>query len=103
MIRMEKANKQKLGVLAELPMYNIPLSADHKDSSAEKSHLGFVKKVIMMEKTLILKHISGMLYLLISYSKFTRPFALNNEYNYDIIMPIHRLNNMTLLCTWLIH
>jgi hypothetical protein len=37
--------------------------------------LGFVKrnkKVIMMEKTLILKHISGMLCLLISYSKFTR-------------------------------
>ena len=27
----------------------------------------------MMEKTLILKHISGMLCLLISYSKFTRP------------------------------
>ena len=26
----------------------------------------------MMEKTLILKHISGMLCLLISYSKFTR-------------------------------
>jgi hypothetical protein len=37
--------------------------------------LGFVKrdkKVIMMEKTLILKHISRMLCLLISYSKFTR-------------------------------
>ena len=29
----------------------------------------------MMEKTLILKHISGMLCLLISYSKFTRPSA----------------------------
>ena len=27
----------------------------------------------MMEKTLILKHISEMLCLLISYSKFTRP------------------------------
>ena len=41
----------------------------------QKPHLGFVKrnkKVIMMEKTLILKHISGMLCLLISYSKFTR-------------------------------
>ena len=29
----------------------------------------------MMEKTLILKHISGMLCLLISYSKFTRTFS----------------------------
>ena len=29
----------------------------------------------MMEKTLILKHISGMLCLLISYSKFTRPMS----------------------------
>ena len=29
----------------------------------------------MMEKTLILKHISGMLCLLISYSKFTRTFC----------------------------
>ena len=28
----------------------------------------------MMEKTLILKHISRMLCLLISYSKFTRTF-----------------------------
>ena len=28
-----------------------------------------------MEKTLILKHISEMLCLLISYSKFTRPIA----------------------------
>ena len=40
----------------------------------QKPHLGFVKrnkKVIMMEKTLILKHISGMLCLLISYNKFT--------------------------------
>ena len=39
----------------------------------QKPHLGFVKrnkKVIMMEKTLILKHISEMLCLLISYSKF---------------------------------
>lgn len=100
---MEKANKQKVGVLAELPMYDIPLSADQKDSSAEKSHLGFVKKVIMMEKTLILKHISGMLYLLISYSEFIRPLPLNNGYNYDILKLIYRLNNMTLLCTWLIH
>ena len=36
----------------------------------------------MMEKTLILKHISEMLCLLISYSKFTRPahfVQLNNE------------------------
>lgn len=29
----------------------------------------------MMEKTLILKHISGMLCLLISYSKVTRTFS----------------------------
>ena len=29
----------------------------------------------MMEKTLILKHISGMLCLLISYSKFPRTFS----------------------------
>ena len=29
-----------------------------------------------MEKTLILKHISGMLCLLISYSKFTRTSSL---------------------------
>ena len=32
----------------------------------------------MMEKTLILKHISGMLCLLISYSKFTRTFLWEN-------------------------
>ena len=31
----------------------------------------------MMEKTLILKHISRMLCLLISYSKFTRPFLVD--------------------------
>ena len=30
----------------------------------------------MMEKTLILKHISGMLCLLISYSKFTRTVSI---------------------------
>lgn len=41
-----------------------------------------------MEKTLILKHISGMLCLLISYSKFTRPsslFTLKNRYARAII------------------
>ena len=45
-------------------------------SHVKKSHLGFVKeskKVIMMEKSLILRQILGMLCLLISYSKFTQP------------------------------
>ena len=44
----------------------------------------------MMEKTLILKHISRMLCLLISYSKFTRTYYkltvedyLKNGYNED--------------------
>ena len=44
-----------------------------------------------MEKTLILKHISGMLCLLISYSKFTRPsslFALKETGKGDIIKTI---------------
>ena len=58
----------------------------------QKPHLGFVKrnkKVIMMEKTLILKHISGMLCLLISYSKFTRTkviFELNFKPIRDILI-----------------
>lgn len=78
MMRMEKANKRKLGVLADLPMYDIPYP-QVKKIAALKNHIwGFKKnkKVIMVEKTLILKHISGMLCLLISYSKFTRPNLL---------------------------
>ena len=42
----------------------------------------------MMEKTLILKHISGMLCLLISYSKFTRTspiFTLKKIYSHVIL------------------
>ena len=35
----------------------------------------------MMEKTLILKHISEMLCLLISYSKFTRPMSIEMQKN----------------------
>ena len=79
MIRMEKSQQTKTGEYWQIcQCMTFPLSADQKDSGAEKSHLGFVKrdkKVIMMEKTLILKHISRMLCLLISYSKFTRTRA----------------------------
>ena len=39
-----------------------------------------------MEKTLILKHISEMLCLLISYSKFTRPKGAEKlTYGYDVL------------------
>ena len=43
-----------------------------------------------MEKTLILKHISGMLCLLISYSKFTRPANPDalNDWRRCAILPI---------------
>jgi len=67
----------------------------------QKPHLGFVKrnkKVIM-----ILKHISGMLCLLISYSKFTRPGCSNKLHFYttsDKIMKIlWQLNAGCLFCT----
>ena len=57
----------------------------------------------MMEKTLILKHISGMLCLLISYSKFTRPGCSNKLHFYttsDKIMKIlWQLNAGCLFCT----
>ena len=45
----------------------------------------------MMEKTLILKHISRMLCLLISYSKFTRTIkekSLRYIADSDIIFPV---------------
>ena len=54
----------------------------------------------MMEKTLILKHISRMLCLLISYSKFTRTyciFSLMYEHNYAIIVPKKGANIMPLI------
>ena len=47
----------------------------------------------MMEKTLILKHISRMLCLLISYSKFTRTIkekSLRYIADSDIIFPVSR-------------
>ena len=58
MIRMENANRKRLGVMADMPIYSIPISTDKKDSCVKKSHLGVVKedkKNIMVEKSLILK------------------------------------------------
>ncbi|WP_455721379.1 hypothetical protein, partial [Agathobacter sp.] len=61
-----------------------------KDSSDKESYLGFIiknKKIIMIETSLVLKQIFGILCLLISYSKFTLPVALpdlkgdNSYYN----------------------
>ena len=44
MIRMEKANKRKLGVLADLPVYDIPYP-QIKKIAALKNHIwGFVKR-----------------------------------------------------------
>ena len=60
MMRMEKANRRKLGVLADLPVYGIPYSQVKKIAALKNYIFGGVrrnKKVIIMEKTLILKHI----------------------------------------------
>ena len=71
-----ESQQEKAGNTGRSAGIRYSLSTDQKDSSAEESHLGFVKERkegIMVKKTLILKQISGMLCLLNSYSKFTQP------------------------------